>query len=123
MSMLGNFFWFILGGFWLGMAYILVGLLYCITIIGIPFGSQLIKIGFYTFSPFGCHTDFRVGQPGCVNMVLNIIWILCGWVEIAIAHAIIGAILCITIIGIPFGIQHFKIAKLSLLPFGQSTFR
>lgn len=107
----------------MGMAYILVGLLYCITIIGIPFGSQLIKIGFYTFSPFGCHTDFRVGQPGCVNMVLNIIWILCGWVEIAIAHAIIGAILCITIIGIPFGIQHFKIAKLSLLPFGQSTFR
>jgi len=121
--MLGNFFWFILGGFWIGMAYILMGLLYCITIIGIPFGMQLVKIGLYTFSPFGCHTDFRVGQPGLVNMILNIIWIVCGWVEIAAFHCIVGIILCITIIGIPFGVQHFKIAKLSFLPFGQSTFK
>ena len=76
----------------------------------------------FCFWPFGNDTDFRVGEPGCINLALNIIWIVCGWVEIALCHLVIGAILCITIIGIPFGKQHFKIAKLSLFPFGQSKF-
>ena len=120
MSVIGNILWFVLGGFLLGMGYIIVGLLYCLTIIGIPFGWQLMKIGVYTFCPFGNKTDFRSGEPGCINLTLNIIWILCGWIEIAVAHLIVGLILCITVIGIPFGLQHFKIAKLSLFPFGQS---
>ncbi|MCF0194360.1 MAG: YccF domain-containing protein [Bacteroidaceae bacterium] len=120
MSLIGNILWFVLGGFLLGTGYILSGLLYCLTIIGIPFGWQLMKIGVYTYFPFGRKTDFRSGEPGCINLALNIIWILCGWIEIAIAHLIVGCLLCITIIGIPFGLQHFKIAKLSLFPFGQS---
>ena len=120
MSVIGNILWFVFGGFLLGMGYILVGLLYCITIIGIPFGWQLMKIGLYTFCPFGNETNFRSGEPGCINLVLNIIWILGGWIELAIAHVVVVVILCITIIGLPFGLQHFKIAKLSLFPFGQS---
>lgn len=119
MSLLGNILWFLLGGFLLGLGYILLGVLYCITIIGIPFGYQLIKIGIYCFFPFGRETNFSENQPGCLNMGLNIIWILCGWIELAICHLVVGAILCLTIIGIPFGLQHFKIAKLSMFPFGQ----
>ena len=120
MNLIGNILWFVLGGFLLGMGYILAGLLYCLTIIGIPFGWQLMKIGVYTFCPFGKSTDYRGGEPGCINLTLNIIWILFGWVELAVAHLVVCLVLCITIIGIPFGLQHFKIAKLSLLPFGQS---
>ena len=120
MSLLGNILWFVLGGFLLGLIYIFVGLMYCITIIGIPFGIQLIKIGVYCFSPFGKNTNFRTGEPGCINMAFNLLWIFFGWIELALMHLVIGGLLCITIIGIPFGIQHFKIAKLSMLPFGQS---
>lgn len=120
MSLLGNILWFLLGGFLLGVGYIIAGLLFCVTIIGIPFGYQLMKIGVYCFCPFGRDTEFRTNEPGCINLALNIAWILCGWLEIAMCHLVIGAILCVTIIGIPFGLQHFKIAKLSLFPFGQS---
>ncbi|MCF0213517.1 MAG: YccF domain-containing protein [Muribaculaceae bacterium] len=123
MNILGNILWFVLGGFLIGLCYILVGLLFCLTIIGIPFGFQLMKIGVYTFFPFGQRTTFRRGQPGFINTLLNVIWILCGWIEIALIHVIVGAILCLTVIGIPFGLQHFKIAKLSMLPFGQSRSR
>lgn len=121
MSLLGNILWFILGGFLLGLLYILIGVLYCITIIGIPFGYQLMKIGVYVMWPFGRSIEFDKGEPGCLSMAFNIIWILCGWLELALMHIVIGCILCITIIGIPFGIQHFKIAKLAFLPFGQKA--
>lgn len=120
MSVIGNILWFLLGGFLLGLGYIVVGLLFCITIIGIPFGYQLMKIGMYCFCPFGHDTNFRQGGPGCLSLALNIIWIVCGWWELALFHLVIGGFLCITIIGIPFGLQHFKIARLSLLPFGQT---
>jgi uncharacterized membrane protein YccF (DUF307 family) len=121
MSLLGNILWFILGGFLLGLLYILIGVLYCITIIGIPFGYQLMKIGVYVMWPFGRSIEFDKGEPGCLSMAFNIIWVLCGWLELALMHIVIGCILCITIIGIPFGIQHFKIAKLAFLPFGQKA--
>lgn len=105
----------------MGLLYIIVGLLFCVSIIGIPFGYELIKIGFFTFHPFGRTPEFRVGQPDLLRLIFNIIWILFGWIELAILHVIIGGILCITIIGIPFGLQHFKIARLSLMPFGSSS--
>lgn len=123
MSLLGNILWFILGGFLLGLLYVLIGVLYCITIIGIPFGYQLMKIGVYVMWPFGRSIEFDKGEPGCLCTALNIVWILCGWLELALMHIVIGGILCITIIGIPFGIQHFKIAKLAFLPFGQKSMR
>ncbi len=121
MSVLGNILWFIFGGFLLGLLYILIGLQYCITIIGIPFGYQLMKIGIYVMSPFGYSIEFYKGEPGCLSMAFNILWIFYGWLELALLHIIIGCILCITVIGIPFGIQHFKIAKLTFLPFGQKA--
>lgn len=103
----------------MGALYIIAGLLFCITIIGIPFGIQLMKIGLLSMMPFGSKVVLSEGEMGCLSLVLNIIWILCGGIELAIMHLIIGAIFCITIIGIPFGMQHFKLAKLAVLPFGQ----
>ncbi|MCF0164757.1 MAG: YccF domain-containing protein [Bacteroidales bacterium] len=121
MSLLGNILWLLLGGLIIGGLYIIAGLLCCVTIIGIPFGIQLMKIGAFTLMPFGSEPEFGKGEPGCINMVFNILWIVCGWLEIAMLHLVVGGILCITIIGIPFGLQHFKIAKLSMFPFGQHS--
>lgn len=119
MSILGNILWFILGGFLLGMGYILVGFLFCITIIGIPFGYQLMKLGVLAMFPFGQTPEFDPMPMGCLSLVCNILWILIGGIELALAHVALGLIFCVTIIGIPFGLQHFKLAKLALMPFGQ----
>lgn len=119
MSILGNILWFILGGFLLGMGYILVGFLFCITIIGIPFGYQLMKLGVLAMFPFGQTPVFDPMPMGCLSLVFNILWILIGGIELALAHVALGLIFCVTIIGIPFGLQHFKLAKLALMPFGQ----
>lgn len=119
MNLLGNLIWIVLGGLVTSVLYILAGLLFCITIIGIPFGVQLIKIGFYAFSPFGREFEFGQGEPGCLSLIGNILWIVLGWWQIALIHLACGLLFCITIVGIPFGMQHFKIAKCSLVPFGQ----
>lgn len=120
MNTLGNILWFILGGFIAAAIYYIIGLLMCITIIGIPFGAQLFKFGTYALWPFGHQIVDRPGEPGCLNVVMNIIWIVTGWWEIALVHLVFGVILCITIIGIPFGLQHFKMIVPALLPFGKS---
>ncbi|MBR6269184.1 MAG: YccF domain-containing protein [Bacteroidales bacterium] len=119
MKSLGNILWLILGGLLVAVIYILVGLLMCITIIGIPFGLQLFKFANYALWPFGREIVDGPGQPGCVSIVMNLIWILLGWWEIAVIHLIFGLICCITIVGIPFGVQHFKMALLSVFPFGK----
>lgn len=121
MSLLGNIIWFVFGGFILGAAYLFLGLLYCLTIIGIPFGYQLMKIGIYAMCPFGQTSLFDPSPMTFLSLLFNIIWIVFGGIELAIAHLILGAIFCITIIGIPFGMQHFKLAKLAILPFGQAV--
>jgi uncharacterized membrane protein YccF (DUF307 family) len=116
MSFLGNIIWLIFGGIIGAIVWALVGLLWCISIIGIPFGVQCFKIAAFVLWPFG--REIEVGNFGAGGLIFNIIWIiLFGW-EFAIAHLIIGAIFCLTIIGIPFGLQHFKLAKLGLIPFG-----
>ncbi len=121
MTLLGNLIWFIFGGFVIGFAYILVGLFFCLTIIGIPFGYQLMKIGVFSMFPFGKRPQFKNGDMGCISLIFNVLWILLGGIWIAITHFILGLIFCITIIGIPFGMQHFKLAKLACFPFGQTT--
>ena len=116
MKLLGNVLWFVIVGLLSFVLWILLGLLWCITIIGIPFGVQCFKIASFSLFPFGktIKTNFD-SHP-----IANIIWlILFGW-EITVGYAIIGIILYITIIGIPFGKQCFKLASLSLLPFGAS---
>ncbi|MDY3962954.1 MAG: YccF domain-containing protein [Candidatus Cryptobacteroides sp.] len=118
MSFIGNLFWLILGGLLTAVLYIIAGILLCITIIGIPFGFQLMKFGMFALAPFG--HEVKVKEDfGCLALIFNIIWILLGWWEIAIIHVVCGLIFCITIIGIPLGVQHFKMAFYSLMPFGR----
>jgi len=119
MKFLGNILWLVLGGLLVALLYWLVGLLFCITIIGIPFGIQLMKFGSFALWPFGHKIEDGESMTGCLNVIFNVLWIALGWWEIAATHAIFGVICCITIIGIPFGKQHFKMAWLSLMPFGK----
>ena len=120
MRIIGNILWLILGGLPVSLGYFIAGLLYCVTIIGIPFGYQLWKFGIFSLWPFGTEVVDGNNAGGCLSIFMNILWILLGWWEIAAVHLVCGLICCITIIGIPFGLQHFKIALLSLTPFGKT---
>ena len=119
MKFLGNILWFVLGGFLISLYYFVVGVLFCITIIGIPFGVQLIKLAGFALWPFGHDIQSDTNDGGCLSIIMNVIWILVGGIEIATIHLTFGAFLCLTIIGIPFGLQHFKMALLALIPFGK----
>ena len=119
MKILGNILWLILGGLVIALIYYFVGLLMCITFIGIPFGLQLFKLGTYALWPFGRELVNGPGEPGCVSVVMNLIWILLGWWEIAVIHLVCALICFISIIGIPWGVQHFKMAIASAFPFGK----
>lgn len=119
MSLLGNILWIILGGFLSSIVWLFVGCIWCITIIGIPIGIQCFKFARLMFLPFGKDVQFSSSTG---HIILNIFWILFSGIELAIMHLIIGALLCIMIIGIPFGLQHFKFAKLSIMPFGATIF-
>lgn len=117
MSLLGNILWLIFGGFLAGMGYIIGGLLLCLTIIGIPFGLQSIRIGVANFAPFGKEIVDANRTGGCLGLVFDIIWVvLFGW-EIALAHLISAGIMAITIVGIPFAVQHVKLIPVALFPF------
>lgn len=116
MSFIGNILWLTFGGFFLSIGWYLAGMVMCLTIIGIPMASPCFKIGKFIMWPFG--TEIKTGTFGVGGMLLNIIWILLfGW-ELFIGHVVAGLIFCVTIVGIPFGVQHFKLAQLSLVPFG-----
>ena len=119
MKTLGNLLWLILGGLRVAVIYVLVGLLMCITIIVIPFGIQLFKLGSWALWPFGRELVDAPGEPGCLSIVMNVVWLLLGWWEIALVHLFFGLLFCITIIGIPWGVQHLKMALNSLVPFGK----
>ena len=118
MGCLGNVIWFLFGGLWQGLSWTISGILWCITIIGIPIGRQCFKFASLAFFPFG--KEIRYGG-GAGSLLLNIIWILVSGLPLAIESAVLGCLLCVTIIGIPFGLQHFKIAKLALMPFGSEV--
>jgi uncharacterized membrane protein YccF (DUF307 family) len=115
MRLIGNILWFIFGGFFSGMSWVLSGVIWCITVIGIPYGLQCFKFATLSFFPFG--KDVVYGG-GAASTIANIIWLIFFGVWMALGHVIVGALWCITIIGIPFGKQFFKLAKLSLTPFG-----
>ena len=119
MKFLGNLLCLILGGFLVFLYYFVVGLLFCLTIIGIPFGLQLMKIGVFALWPFGSEIQPDTNDGGCLSIIMNVIWILVGGIEITMLHLTFGLFCCITINGIPFGIQHFKMAILALMPFGK----
>ncbi len=115
MKLIGNILWFLLCGVWLGIAWFICGLLWCITVIGIPVGVQCFKMTLVSFFPFG--KDIILSQRTS-SVILNILWFCFGGLELSVANCIAGILWCITIIGIPFGMQCFKLMKLSLLPFG-----
>ena len=119
MNTIGNIFWLLFGGIIIAMIYYIVGLLMCLSIIGIPFGVQLFKLGTYALWPFGHDLVNDPGEPGCLSTVMNLIWILLGWWEIAALHLICGLLFCITIVGIPWGLKHFNLALHSIFPFGK----
>lgn len=119
MGCLGNLIWFVCGGAISGLSWFFLGCLWCITIIGIPVGTQCFKLASLSFFPFG--KDVQYGG-GAGSLLLNIIWLLVTGLPMAIEHLFFGILLCITVVGIPFGIQHFKLAKLSLMPFGTSIY-
>lgn len=119
MSLMGNIIWLVFGGFFAGIGYILGGLAVCLTIIGIPFGVQSIKLGVATMTPFGREIIVSEDAGGFLEMLFNLIWaVLFGW-EIAVAHLGSALLLAITIVGIPFAQQHIKLIPLALFPFGR----
>ncbi len=123
MSILGNLIWFIFGGFILGLVYMFGGLVLCLTIVGIPFGVQIMKLGAFAMWPFGGEVVQRERPMGCLSLFLNVLWIVFGGIEVALSHLALGVAFCVTIIGIPFGLQHFKLMMLALLPFGHEVIR
>jgi len=118
MKTLGNILWFLFGGLVLGLLWSVAGIICCVTIIGIPFGIQCFKIAALALWPVG--KEINYSRAGFGSVIGNVLWILFfGW-ELALTHLVIGLIYCVTIIGIPFGLQSFKLAQLALFPFGAS---
>jgi uncharacterized membrane protein YccF (DUF307 family) len=119
MNTVGNLIWLVFGGFVTALGYVIGGAILCFTIVGIPFGLQCFKLAVFILWPFGREAVGTPSSGGCLVTLLNIIWLLFGGLWIAIAHIIFGLLLFITIIGIPFGRQHFKLVEISLMPFGK----
>ena len=120
MKFLGNIIWLIFGGLLTVLEYLVSSLLLMITIIGIPFGLQTLKLGMLALWPFGSQVTDNGNSGGCLSVIMNVIWICIGGFWICLTHLFFGLLLCITLIGIPFGRQHFKMAALALTPFGKS---
>ncbi|MBN2613075.1 MAG: YccF domain-containing protein [Bacteroidales bacterium] len=119
MSLIGNILWIFLGGgIFLFIGYITGGIILCLTIIGIPFGIQKFKLAMFSLAPFGRQTLRTQRADGCLALFLNILWLLTGGLWIALTHVIFAMICAITIIGIPFALQHMKLVSLALAPFG-----
>ena len=119
MNLIGNIIWIIFGGIVVFIEYMVAGFILCVTIIGIPFGIQCFKIGLLSLMPFGRDVREVPGDSGCLSTIFNIIWIVVGGIWIALTHLLFGVLLAITIIGLPFARQHFKLMNLSFTPFGK----
>jgi uncharacterized membrane protein YccF (DUF307 family) len=121
MNTLGNLVWLIFGGFLAALGYLLGGIVLCITIIGIPWGLQCFKLAELVLWPFGRKVISDSSNAGCLATLCNIIWLIFGGFYTALVHLVMGVLLSITIIGIPWGQQHFKLIEVSLLPFGKKV--
>ncbi|MDD4593015.1 MAG: YccF domain-containing protein [Prevotella sp.] len=121
MKIIGNIIWLIFGGLETGIEYFVSSIGMMITIIGIPFGIASLRIGLYVLWPFGQKVVDRPNNHGCLDTIMNIIWFFIGGVWIWLTHLLFGTLLCITIIGIPFGKKQFHLAGLALAPFGKQV--
>ena len=118
MRTLGNVLWLVLAGFWLALGYTVAGVLACLTVVGIPFGIAAFRLAGFVLWPFGRTVVFK-RKAGVWSLLGNIIWILLlGW-ELAVGHLVAGALLCLTVVGIPFGVACWKMVPLALLPLGR----
>ena len=120
MTVLLNIMWFVFGGFISFLSWSFIGILWSITIIGIHIGKQCFKFARLSAAPFGKDVEFG-GRGG--SFIINLLWMIFGGVALAIEEVVVGGALCLTIIGIPFGLQHFKLAKLALMPIGARIYR
>lgn len=118
MRLLLNLIWLLLSGFWMFLAYLVAGALWCITILGIPFGIASFRIGFYALWPFGREVRRRA-DAGVFSGIGNVLWFVFSGLWLAIGHVVTGVLLCLTIIGIPLGLANFKMIPVSLLPLGR----
>ncbi len=121
MKFIGNIIWVVFGGIIVAIEYLLASIPFFISIIGIPFGIQSLKIASVALWPFGKKVVVTEGSTGCLSVIMNIIWFFIGGIWICLTHFAFGLIFYITIIGIPFGNQHMKLAKLALTPFGREV--
>jgi len=118
MRLIGNVIWLICGGLLTCLGYLLGGFLLCLTVVGIPWGFQAMKIGLAHLMPFGRKIVPTGGSIPVISFLFNLIWLIFAGIWIALAELFFGLLLCITIIGIPFGLQHFKLMRLAIYPFG-----
>jgi uncharacterized membrane protein YccF (DUF307 family) len=118
-NFLGNVVWLVFGGLLAALGYFIGGFALCITIVGIPWGLQCFKLAGLVLAPFGKKVINEDREMGCLSIFCNLVWILCGGLYTALVHIVMGIILCLTIIGIPWGRQHFKLIEISLMPFGK----
>lgn len=119
MKLLGNLIWLVFGGIIISIEYLISSMLLMVTIIGIPFGIQTLKLAIVALWPFGTQIRLKPGNSGCFSSIMNLIWIFIGGFWICLTHIFFGVLFAITIIGIPFAKQHFKLAGLALTPFGK----
>jgi uncharacterized membrane protein YccF (DUF307 family) len=119
MRTLGNILWLVLAGWWLALGYVLAGLVACVLIVTIPFGVQAFKLAGYTLWPFGRVVVARNDDDPLLGIVGNVVWVVLFGVELAFAHLVAGALLCLTVVGIPLGVACFKLIPLALVPFGK----
>jgi uncharacterized membrane protein YccF (DUF307 family) len=118
---LGNILWLVLAGWWLALGYLLAGVVACILIVTIPFGLQAFKLANFALWPFGRVAVERPDDDEAVSLVGNVVWLILFGIELALAHAIAGVLLCITVVGIPLGLASFKMIPLALVPFGKEV--
>ena len=118
MNLLLNIIWLILGGFIVVIAYLLGGILLCVTIIGIPFGIQCFKLSGLALMPFGREIREKEPPSGALAVIMNVIWIILPGLELAVFHLIMALLFALTIIGLPLAAQHLKMTRLAILPFG-----
>jgi len=119
MRTLGNILWLVLAGWWLALGYLVAGVLACVLIVTIPFGVQAFKLAGYTLWPFGRVVVPRADGDPALGIVGNVVWVLLFGAELALAHLVAGALLCLTVVGIPLGVACFKLVPLALVPFGK----
>ena len=121
MTLLGNIIWFVCAGFWNWLTWTLAGIFWCLTILGIPMGRQCFKIARVAVWPFGKELAYSSYQESNASCLLNGLWFIFGGFEIALAHLATGILLMITIIGLPFASQQFKLARIAMMPFGMEV--